>query len=110
MKRTYKFRNVPTTVNGIRFASKAEAKRDAELGLLERAKQISGLIRQPRFVLRISGHKICTYVADWQYCEHFPDGKTVRVVEDKKGVQTPAFKLKWKMCQALWPDVEWRLS
>lgn len=100
-----KYGNEPTTVNGIRFASQVEARRDAELVLLERAGEITGLARQPSFYLAVNGVKICIYRGDWSYCE---SGK--RVVEDRKGVQTAAFKIKWKLCQALYPDIIWRMS
>lgn len=105
MTRRNKYGAVQTVVNGVRFASKAEAKRDAELVLLEKAGVISGLTRQPRFPLRVGGELICTYVGDWRYQEHGQD-----VVEDRKGVQTDTFRLKWKLAQALHPFIVWRLS
>jgi len=111
--RLSKYKNVPTIVDGIRFASQAEAKRDAELKLLHLAGKIRLLQRQPRFPLFVNSVKICTYVGDWQYLE-FDQTQTVAgstmVVEDRKGVQTPAFKLKWKLAKALYPEIEWRLS
>ena len=101
--RPTKYRNVPTVVDGIRFSSKKEANRDADLHLLQRARKISGLTRQPRFDLCVNGVKICRYVADWGYVEHTTDGKSVHVVEDAKGVQTPSFKIKFALAKALWP-------
>jgi len=100
-----KYRNQPVVVNGVRFASKAEAKRDAELQLLAKAGKIHRLERQPRFVLRANGEKVCTYVADWRYFEGERE-----VVEDKKGVQTPAFKIKWALAKALHPGIDWRIT
>lgn len=112
-----KYKNVPTVVDGVRFASKAEAKRDAELQLLQRAGRIEYLQRQPRFPLKVNGVKVCTYVGDWSYIERAyptPNGRVVehriQVVEDRKGVLTPAFKLKWALAKALHPEIEWRLS
>jgi len=32
------------------------------------------------------------------------------VVEDKKGVQTPAFKIKWALAKALHPGIDWRIT
>lgn len=112
-KKPGKYRNIPVTVDGVRFASRAEARRDAELVLLERAGKIADLKRQPRFKLEVGGELIAVYVADWSYV--IPS-KTVayRVVEDKKGgkaTQTAAFKLKWKLAQALFPEIaEWIIS
>jgi hypothetical protein len=100
-----KYKAVPTVVDGVRFASKAEAKRDAELQLLAKAGAIQSLERQPRFVLRANGEKVCTYVADWRYFEGSRE-----VIEDKKGVQTPAFKIKWALAKACYPWIDWRLS
>lgn len=112
MKRPSKYRNKPQVVDGVRFASKAEAKRDAELLLLERAGKIRGLKRQPRFPLKVKDALICTYVGDWEYWEKDPrpNYPTTHVVEDRKGVLTPAFKIKWALAKALHPEIEWRLS
>lgn len=103
--RRNKFNAKPQVVDGVRFASKAEAKRDAELQLLAKAGAIQRLERQPRFVLRANGEKVCTYVADWRYFEGNRE-----VIEDKKGVQTPAFKIKWALAKALHPEIEWRIT
>lgn len=107
-----KYRNKPIVVDGIRFASKAEAARDAELQLLQRAGKISRITRQPRFPLVVGGVKICTYVGDWQYYEILdgPKNAVQEVVEDRKGVLTAAFKIKWALAKALHPEIEWRLS
>lgn len=104
-KRRAKYGASPTTVDGVRFASKAEAKRDGELLTLEKFGKIRGLRRQPKFDMVVQGEKICRYVADWEYLE----GNKL-VVEDRKGVQTQVFKLKWKLAKALYPHIEWRLS
>ncbi len=112
--RRNKYGAKPQVVDGIRFASKAEAKRDAELVQMEKAGKISGLKRQPRFPLVVNGQKVCTYVADWAYQEVEPLSRAhcrlVPVVEDRKGVLTPAFKIKWALAKALHPEIEWRLS
>jgi hypothetical protein len=95
--RPRKYRNVPTVVEGIRFASKAEAKRYVELRWLERAGEVSGLELQKRYPLvGADGIKVAVYVADFDYLN--PDGEPV--TEDVKGVQTPEFKLKSKLFEA----------
>ena len=117
-RRRSKYNAKPQVVDGVRFASKAEAKRDAELQLLERAGAIRDLKRQPRFPLVVNGEKVTTYVGDWTYVETkaakplgaHPLVIIRRVVEDRKGVQTPAFKLKWALAKALHPEIEWRIS
>lgn len=116
MKR--KYRNQPVVIDGVRFASKAEALRDSELQLLQRAGRIRDLKRQPRFALKVNGKKVTTYVGDWSYEEdvgpYWNSGlreiKWRPIVEDRKGAQTPAFKIKWALARALYPEIEWRLS
>ncbi len=100
-----KYRNIAETVDGIRFASRKEAKRYTELRLLERAKQISCLTLQPRHALIVNGHKVCTYVGDFAYLE-----KSKLVVEDTKGLRTDVYRIKRKLFMALNPTVEHRES
>jgi hypothetical protein len=94
-----KYRNQPTVVDGIRFASKKEARRYVYLKALEREEKISYLVRQPRYPLTVNGLHVCTYVADFYYW----DPKSGRgVIEDVKGVKTPEFILKAKLFHALY--------
>lgn len=92
-----KFGNVPTVVDGIRFASKREAKRWGELRLALAAGAIRDLRRQVRYPLQVSSVKATTYIADFVY-EDCKTGETV--VEDAKGFKTPEYKLKRKMMAA----------
>lgn len=108
-KKPSKYRNQPVVVDGVRFASKAEAKRDAELQLLCKAGEVMAITRQPRFQLVVNGVKVCTYVGDWQYVEKRGQ-EMFLIVEDRKGALTPAFKIKWALAKALYPEIEWRLS
>lgn len=104
-----KYRNKPVIVDGIRFASKKEAKRHQELVLLERAGQVRNLFRQPRWPLVVNGVKICIYVGDFQY-EEAVDEAWRTVVEDTKGFATPLWKLKFKLADTLYPNIVWRVS
>lgn len=104
-----KYRAVPTVVDGVRFASKAEAKRDGELQLLVRAGVIRDLERQPKFDLIVNGKKVCRYVGDWRYVI-VGESRSIPVVEDRKGHQTPAFKIKWALAKALHPEIQWTLT
>lgn len=96
----FKYNNEPTEVDGLRFASKKEARRYGELLILERAKKITELKLQPRFPIIIDGIKVCTYVADFSYqdTEQLHGGGVV--VEDVKGVRTAMYKLKKKLFEA----------
>lgn len=99
MKRQHKYRAIKTTVDGITFASKAEAKRYSELKLMQRAGAIINLKLQPKFRLQTgytngAGTKIrpIDYVADFMYEEN---GKVI--IEDVKGMKTPVYNLKKKI-------------
>lgn len=95
-----KYHAIKTTVDGITFDSRAEARRYRELKLLERAGAIENLVLQPKFELqpKYKIGKRCEraiiYRADFQYWDN---GKSCLVVEDVKGVETKDFKLKKKL-------------
>lgn len=89
-----KYRNQRTEVDGIWFDSKAEADRWRGLKLLERAGQIRDLDRQVNYPLAVNGVLICDYRCDFTYDEAAGNGQWRRVVEDVKGVPTPAYLLK----------------
>jgi hypothetical protein len=109
-----KYRNKQVTRNGITFDSRKEAKRFAELQLLERAGAIADLKRQVKFELipaqyetferysektgkRLKDGKRCVeqsvvYNADFVYMQN---GK--QVVEDTKGMRTEKYIIKRKL-------------
>jgi len=102
----HKYGAKPTTVNGIRFASKAEARRYSELLLLARAGEIIDLGLQPTFSLRVplkgGGFKeIGKYKGDFSYV--IPGYRPIldkAVVEDVKGFKTPMYRWKKKHVEA----------
>jgi hypothetical protein len=105
----HKYRAVRTTVDGVTFASKAEARRYAELKLLEKAGEIHGLTLQPGFPLVAQSPleslptKLGDYRADFLYCrckKRGGGGKHTWVVEDVKGFMTPLSRWKIKHCEA----------
>ncbi len=96
-----KYKNQPTALEGIIFASKKEANRFSELRLLEKAGLISMLERQPRFPVVINEKLVCTYIADFSYVDNF--NRTI--VEDVKGFKTPVYKLKKKLVEARYPHI-----
>lgn len=95
----HKYGAKSTEVDGITFPSKAEAQRWNELRLLEKAKVITDLIRQPRYPLLVNGVLIAEYRADFQYRE-----KGELITEERKGFETPEWKLKHKLFRACYPD------
>jgi hypothetical protein len=93
------------------YDSKKEANRAFELEMLEKYGKIHNLQKQVPFVLQEGytnkqGKKIrpITYIADFTYEE---DGKII--VEDTKGVETEVFKIKRKMLEYKYPDIEFRV-
>ena len=105
-----KYGNVKTVVDGIKFDSKAEARRYGELLLLEKAGKILNLQLQVAFELwpgvKYPSAKratpACRYVADFSYFEVITDALLRFVVEDVKGMKTAVYKLKK---HALLPNV-----
>lgn len=103
-----KFRNQPVKADGALFHSRGELGRWRELQLLEHGGAISDLKRQVRLPLKVNRKHIGFLVADYVYTE----GKS-KIVEDFKSAATvklPAFRLKWQLAQALYPDYEFRIS
>lgn len=100
-----KYGNRRTQRNGMTFDSAAEARRYAELILLERAGHISALEVQPRYELvpKTRDERAVYYRADFRYIE----GGAV-IVEDVKGAKTRDYILKRKLLKWRYPDVEFR--
>lgn len=94
-------------LDGIRFASKAEARRYQELRLLERAGQIAELVLQPRYVLSVDGVKIGEYRGDFRYIT-LPS--YAPVTEDVKGVRTDMYRWKIKHLRAQYGIVVTEIS
>lgn len=96
VERATKYGNKRTTVDNVRFDSQLEARRYAELKLLQAAGSITRLTIQPRFRLDVNGEHLCDYIADFSY---FSAGALV--VEDAKGVKTAVYRLKKKLMLAI---------
>ncbi len=88
-KSNSKWRNVRTTVDGIKFASKREANRYGELKLELLAGEIGDLELQKPFSLDVNGVHICDYVADFVYKRN-----GIQITEDAKGKATDLYKMK----------------
>lgn len=105
-----KYRNKKIQVDMYVFDSIAESRRYKELKLLEQAGKIQNLELQPHFLLQEAFKKNgkifrkIEYIADFKYTEN---SKTV--VEDVKGIQTDVFKLKHKLFEKKYSDLELRI-
>lgn len=91
----HKFHAIPTEYDGIKFASKKEAKRYKELLLLKKAGDILFFLRQVPFHLPGNVKYLCDFVIFWT------NGEVI--FEDVKGVKTPMYILKKKQIEALYP-------
>ena len=104
-----KYKSKSVVVDGHKFPSQLEAKRYTELKMMQRSGRISNLKLQPRFELQPSfkkngkTYRKIEYVADFQYL----DNKTKKtVIEDTKGFETDVFKIKLKMFEYKYPNLE----
>ena len=90
----HKYRAVKTTVDGITFDSKKEAKRYTELKLLEKSGMITHLELQPTYQITVNGVDICKYKADFRYFtvrtenrEQYNNSKGEWIVPTKTGTE-----------------------
>ena len=99
-----KFHATKTKIDGIKFDSRIEAERYIVLKAMQNQGLISGLELQVRYKLipniyeTINGKRKCVergvdYVADFVYTDN--TGK--KIVEDVKGMRTPAYIIKRKL-------------
>lgn len=105
-----KYKNTKIVIDNIKFDSVLEANRYQELKLLQRAKQISNLRLQVPFLLQEGfkkngkTHREIKYIADFVYEEN---GQTI--VEDTKGICTDVFRIKQKLFEYKYPDLELKI-
>lgn len=90
----HKFNAKPTELDGIKFASKKEAKYYQELKLRQAAGLVLFFLRQVPFHLPGNVRYVC------DFAEFLADGQ-VRFV-DVKGYKTDMYKLKRKQVQAVY--------
>ncbi len=95
-----KYRNIRVEIDGHTFDSKAEGRRYEELKLLQAAGEIDGFGLQPSFVLE----KGIRYRPDF-----IVSGDGQIWVEDVKGVETAAFKIKKRLWEVKYPWLELRI-
>lgn len=91
----HKFKAIITETDGIKFASKKEAKRYRELKVLRQSGEILFFLRQVPFHLVGNVKYLCDFMIFWT-------NGTV-TIEDVKGMKTPMYILKKKQVEALYP-------
>src|SRR5262249_61502067 len=92
-RRGHKFNAIKVEIDGIKFDSKAEARRYQDLKLMP---QVSNLRAHPRFPVFVQGVQVCTVVLDFAYRDSLDRWH----YEDVKGADTPISRLKRKMVEA----------
>ena len=106
-----KYHNTKTVADGIKFDSKLEAERYAQLKMMERAGVIRDLELQPEYELIPSFRKNgktwrrTVYKADFRYI--LAEGDRI-IIEDVKGstaVITDVFRLKQKLFEYRYPEL-----
>lgn len=103
-----KYNSSKVEVDGIKFASKLEAKRYRELKQMEEEGKIRDLILQREFVLIPSfkkngkTYRKTSYFADFCY---FDKETSKYMVEDTKGFKTEVYKLKKKLFEEKYPSL-----
>lgn len=102
--RQNKYKNVKQEYNGLRYDSKKEAARAAELDVLVKAKEIKKWERQITLPLFFNGYKICGYRIDFVIW----DKNNTIILEEVKGFETDVWRLKKKILEAILecPDSE----
>ena len=90
-----KYKAKPTVIDGIRFASKAEARRYCDLKLLESRGAIADLKTQVPYPIHVAGIRVGKYLADFVYTE-----RGEMKVEDVKGVRTSLYRFKKRCVEA----------
>lgn len=92
-------------IDGIRFPSKAEAKRYGELKLLQAGDLVRDLRVHVEFPIMVNEQLICTYEADFVYegygLKVSGSWEWKRIVEDVKGMRTRDYMIKKKLMRAV---------
>lgn len=105
-RRKNKFRAIKTESDGIVFDSKLEAAWYDWFKFMEKIGQITELEIQKEVSIKVNDSLICMHYPDFYYF----DTTTKRwTFADAKGVETPEFKLKYKLTKALNPDTDYRI-
>lgn len=106
-----KYNNQKTIVDDIKFDSKKEADYYCQLKLLKQAGEIKDIKLQPKFELQPGfkkngiNHRAITYIADFEVTNK--DG--TKEIIDIKGVETKVFRIKKKMFEYRYPELELKI-
>lgn len=96
-----KYNNVSTLYNGNRYDSIFEAQVAEDLDWRLKAKDIKGWDRQVRISLDVNGTHITNYFIDFIVYNNDGSEELLEV----KGFATPVWQMKWKLLEALLPEL-----
>ena len=99
-KRAGKYNAKRSVYKGHLYASNKEAAYARDLDVRIKAGELVGYRRQQTVRLAIGQQLICRYIVD--FVEEYPDGSETWV--EVKGYETPEWRLKWKLFEALHPE------
>ena len=88
-----KYRAKKTVYNGVTYHSKFEAEYAQKLDWRVKAKDIDSWDRQVKIALNVNGVHICNYFIDFIIIHNNGNFELAEI----KGVETPVWKLKWKL-------------
>jgi hypothetical protein len=97
-----KYGNIPEDYKGNKYHSRFEAKYARDLDVRKRAGEIESWERQVKIELTAHGKHICDYWIDFKV--YYPNGEVEYV--EVKGVETPVWRLKWKLFCAQMETIE----
>ena len=106
-----KYHNTKTVADGIKFDSRLEAERYAQLKMMERAGVIRDLELQPEYELIPSFRKDgktwrrTVYKADFRYILAEDDSYIIEDVKGSTAVITDVFRLKQKLFEYRYPEL-----
>jgi hypothetical protein len=86
-----------TNYDGLKYDSKGEAGYAEQLDWLKKSGEIKEWYRQVKISLDVEGVHICNYFVDFKVITKHDSVE----YHEYKGYETPEWKLKWKLFQAL---------
>ena len=100
-----KYNNKVTRYGNQTYQSKLEADYAQQLDIMMKAGEIQDWNGQVRYRLEVEGKKICDIIPDfWVKTKHGAE----EIHETKSwATQTPVWRVKWKLMQALYPEYKY---
>ncbi len=101
-KKKNKYNAQKMNYGGVSYHSKFEARVAEDLDWRIKAGEIKSWERQVKISIDVNGKHICNYFIDFKVYHH---DKSIEFIE-VKGFETEVWRLKWKLFEALLPEIE----